>query len=230
MLKVKFMDNKLIIITPCYRFKNLKIIKKTIDFRFIFKWIIIYNGDFVDKEFKQFHGIDKIIELNYSPNENEVFGNGQRNLALDYIYKNYKSEKHFLYFLDDDNIIHKNFYKLLKNFQFDRFYTFDQQRTRYIFSGIKPKLYYIDTAMFLCDKKFVEYLRFNGPQFNADGTFIETCFEKNKDKHVYINEVASYHNYLARNIIRRTFNRIKWYSIILFFKLLGKEVKRQFKP
>ena len=223
------MKNKFIVITPCYRTKNLKIVKKSIDFETIFKWIIIYNGDFVEKEFKQFETLEKVIELNYTP-KNEVFGNGQRNTALDFIYKNYEDDECFLYFLDDDNIIHKNFYKIIKNFKFDHIYTFDQQRTRYIFSGIKPKLYYIDTAMFACDKKFIKNIRFNGPQANADGTFIETCYIHNKDKHIYINEVASYHNYLARSIVRRIYNRVYWYLKISFFKLLGKQAKRQFKP
>ena len=147
------MKDKFILITPCYRIKNLKIIKKSINFEFIYKWLIIYNGDFVEKEFKQFKNINKIVELNYTPKKNEVFGNGQRNIALDYIFKNYQKEDHFIFFLDDDTIIHKNFYKIIKNFKFDHIYTFDQQRTRYIFSGIKPKLYYIDTGMFACDKK-----------------------------------------------------------------------------
>lgn len=224
------MDKKIIIITPVSRIRNLKSIKKSINFNFIFKWIIVYDGKDIENNFKYFNKFEQIEEFTYFSKNYEVQGNGQRNFALDYIDKQYSKENVFIYFLDDDNIVHKNFYKLIDQFQYNCMYTFDQQRTRYILSGTKPKLYYIDLAMFLSDFNIIKDIRFLNKTYNADGSYIQSCYKKNVEKHFYINEVASYYNYLKRNIIRRIYNRIFWFLKISFLKLIGKEVQRQFKP
>ena len=222
--------SKIIIITPASRFKNLKILKKSINFNFIFKWIIIYDGNLIKNYFKQFEKINQIEEFIYFPSINEIQGNGQRNYALDHIKKNYSTECPFIYFLDDDNIIHPNFYKLISKFQKNHMYTFDQQRTRYILSGIKPKLYYIDQAMFISDFNIVKDIRFNSSTYNADGSYIEECYKKNTKNHLYINEVGSYYNYLRRNIIRRSYYIIYWFLKSLIFKINRKKIQRRLQP
>ena len=222
--------SKIIIITPASRFKNLKILKKSINFNFIFKWIIIYDGNLIKNYFKQFEKINQIEEFIYFPSINEIQGNGQRNYALDHIKKNYSTECPFIYFLDDDNIIHPNFYKLISKFQENHMYTFDQQRTRYILSGIKPKLYYIDQAMFISDFNIVRDIRFNSSTYNADGSYIEECYKKNTKNHLYINEVGSYYNYLRRNIIRRSYYIIYWFLKSLIFKINRKKIQKRLQP
>jgi hypothetical protein len=222
--------SKIIIITPASRFKNLKILKKSINFNFIFKWIIIYDGNLIKNYFKQFEKINQIEEFIYFPSINEIQGNGQRNYALDHIKKNYSTECPFIYFLDDDNIIHPNFYKLISKFQENHMYTFDQQRTRYILSGIKPKLYYIDQAMFISDFNIVRDIRFNSSTYNADGSYIEECYKKNTKNHLYINEIGSYYNYLRRNIIRRSYYIIYWFLKSLIFKINRKKIQKRLQP
>ena len=224
------MEKKIIIITPASRIKNLKIIKKSINFNFIFKWIIVYDEHKIKKNFQYFKKNNQIAEFTYLSKANEVWGHGQRNFALEYINKEYSEDHIFIHFLDDDNVVHPNFYNLAKRFQKNYLYTFDQQRTRYIFSGIKPKPHYIDTAMFVIDFGIVKDIRFTGDKHYGDGIYIEDCIKKNINSHVYIEEIGCYYNYLKRNIFGRTINRMYWFLKIFFLKLLGKQIKKQFKP
>ncbi len=221
---------KIIIISPVSRIKNLKIIKKSINFNLIFRWLIIYDGTKIEKNYKHFKNKDQIEELTYISKSNEVLGNGQRNFGLEYVEKNFSSHQPFIYFLDDDNIVHPNFYNLLKQLEKNKVYTFDQQRTRYILSGIRPELYYIDLAMFLGDFNIIKKVRFKSETYNADGSYIEECCKINKGNLVYIDEIASYYNYLKRNIIRRIYYRVFWYLKIFFLNFLKKEIKKQYKP
>ena len=85
---------KIILITPSYRTVNLKKILKSIDFSYIEKWIIIYDGSKMDVNFQLFSDNNKIIEYTdtkiiYSVNKKyqSGCGNTQRNYALDYINK-----------------------------------------------------------------------------------------------------------------------------------------------
>tara|TARA_B100001996_G_C18601147_1_gene569902 strand:- start:484 stop:1161 length:678 start_codon:yes stop_codon:yes gene_type:complete len=223
-------EKKIIIITPVSRIKNLEIIKNSINFNFIFKWIIVYDGNKIKKDFQYFKKNNQIEEFMYLSKSNEVLGNGQRNFALEYINKKYSNDDIFVYFLDDDNVIHPNFYNLVDRFKKNYLYTFDQQRTRYILSGIKPKLYFIDLAMFVSDFKIIRDIRFVCETYNADGTYIEDCYKKNINNHLYIEETACYYNYLKRNIFRRAYYRVYWFLLIFFLKLTGKQIKKQFKP
>ena len=103
------MKNKVYIITPSYRAKNLHIIKKSINFNKIHKWIIIYDIKHLKIKKKLFEDNKHIIELFHKDPES-VSGNSQRNFALDYLDKK-KNKNLFIYYLDDDNNIHKNFPK-----------------------------------------------------------------------------------------------------------------------
>ena len=204
-------EKKVIIITPSYRVKNLRKILKTIKFNEIFKWIIIYDGSKISENFKQFEKFEKIIELTYKSKDNEI-RSAQRNKGLDYIKENFPGENLFIYFLDDDNIIHPNFYDIIKTLKINHFYTFDQQRNRYVLSGENPKVYYIDMGMFLFDFKLVSNIRFRLDVFNGeDGIYIEECCKTDLKKHIYVPNVYSYYNYLKRNIFRRSYYRFFWF-------------------
>ena len=224
------MEKKIIIITPASRIKNLKIIKKSINFDFIFKWIIVYDEHKIKKNFQYFEKNNQIVEFTYLSKSNEVWGHGQRNFGLEHIKKEYSNDNIFVHFLDDDNVVHPNFYNLAKRFQKNYLYTFDQQRTRYILSGSNPKPHYIDTSMFVVDFGIVNEIRFTGDKHYGDGIYIEDCIKKNINSHVYIEETGCYYNYLKRNIFGRTLNRMYWFLKIFFLKLFGKQIKKQLKP
>ena len=88
------------------------------------------------------------------------------------------------HFLDDDNIVNPNFYKLLRDIKVNYFYTFDQQRNRYVFSGENPKVYHIDLGMFLFDFKLASDIRFRLDKYEADGIYVEECCNKDIKKHI----------------------------------------------
>ena len=117
------MKKKIFIITPCSRTSNLKKIKKSINFDKITKWLIVYDLKRIKNRKRNFSNNKNILEM-FCFDKNSISGNSQRNFALDYL--NRKNDKNFfIYFLDDDNILHKNFDKIIDKIEKKKIYTFD---------------------------------------------------------------------------------------------------------
>ena len=109
----------LTIITPCSRPDNLGMLSKSIKFDKIDKWIIVYDTT-KDRTYKKsFEGNSKIIEVEC--NDAGDYGNQQRNYGMSLV------DDGFIYFLDDDNIVHPSFWILLDKHMDDEifFYTFN---------------------------------------------------------------------------------------------------------
>ena len=167
----------------------------------------------------------------YKSKNKENQGNAQRNKGLEFVNKNFsKYINIFVYFLDDDNIVHKNFYSIISELKRNKVYTFDQQRPRYILSGKNPKVYYIDLAMFVSDFNLVKLIRFKNYEYNADGLYIEDCYKKNKINHIYLKKIGCYYNYLSRNKFSRFFYRIMWKYKSFIIKLGFKKEIIRYKP
>ena len=114
---------KITIITPSIRPGNLLKIRESIDFDYVDEWIIVYDGKKITENPNLFikEGNPKIREyVHTSPG---ISGNPQRNFALDHIH----NKNTYLYFLNDDNLIHKDLYKLLDIIDNGKIYTFDQK-------------------------------------------------------------------------------------------------------
>jgi len=181
---------KMTIITPCYRIKNLQTIFESLNFDYIEEWIIVYDGDKIIKNPYIFKDNSKISEyVCYNINSN--YGNCQRNYGMDSI----KNRDTYIYFLDDDNIIHKNLYLLLKNLNYDNIFiiTFDQFP---ILLGNNIEIGKIDTAMFLIHYELCKDVRWNIEISHADFLFIQTCFYNNPNKWLYIDKELCYYNYI----------------------------------
>ncbi len=216
------MRNNLYLITPCTRIKNLFRIKKGINFNRINKWIIVYNTEFVKKK-NYFKNNKNIIEL-FHKDIGSIGGNSQRNYVLNYLNKK-KDKNFYIYFLDDDNILHKNFYKILDKIYKNHvpmIYTFDQLRKekvhlnnefKYlkILKGNMIKINYIDTAMFLPNFSLINNIRWSKKKYNADGEFIVKCINNNKGKHKYFPIVASHYNFLTKNPIIKMKDDVKMF-------------------
>ncbi len=209
------MKKNLYLITPCSRIKNLYKIKKTINFEQINKWIIVYDSNNINKKRKLFSNNENIIEF-FFKDKSSVSGNSQRNFALKYL--NQKKDKNFyIYFLDDDNILHKNFYKIIKNLNKRKLiYTFDQLRKQKIFinnkfqyikilKGNTVKTGYIDIAMFLPNFSLINKIRWKKNKYTADGDYIVNCIKGNNNKHKYIPIIGCHYNFISNNL----FNKIK---------------------
>ena len=200
----------LILITPSIRPENLQKISETIDFSYIYKWIIVYDMKKITENPRLFSDNSKIVEMMYY-DEESISGNAQRNVALDYLMsenndnENEKLNNKYVYFLDDDNSInpdmYKLMYKLLNNeIEPNMLYTFGQKRSIDIFpyvdilKGDVIEVYKIDSAMMLIDYNLIGKIRWKKDKYNSDGIFIKECLMKNSDKWVYINKVLAYYN------------------------------------
>jgi glycosyltransferase involved in cell wall biosynthesis len=190
--------NKITIITPCIRIENLLKIKESIDFDYVNQWIIVYDG----KKIKELPNVleknEKILEFIHIGDG--ISGNPQRNFALDFISQSEIDT--YLYFLDDDNIIHNSLYSLLNTIEPGKMYTFDQSRPpnvypyKEILLGNTIEINNIDTAMLLIDLKLCKDLRWQIDKYNADGFYIKDCYKKNFNDWVYVNRTMSYYNKL----------------------------------
>ncbi len=180
---------KITIITPSIRPSNLQKIKESIDFNYVNEWIIVYDGKKIIENPNQFEdeGNSKIKE--YVHMSEGTSGNPQRNFALDHI----ENEDTYLYYLDDDNMIHKDLYKLLDIIDDDKIYTFDQENR---INGNHIALGRIDTAMFLVDFKLCKDIRWVLDKYEADFYYINQCYSQNKNKWIYVNNVLSTYNTL----------------------------------
>jgi hypothetical protein len=120
-------------------------------------------------------------------------GNPQRNYILDLI----DNIDTYVYFLDDDNLIHPSLYHLLDIADDKRIYTFDASvNPTAIRPGNNLSISKIDTAQFLADFSIISNIRWVPHLYIADGIFIEACHYVNTDKWVYVNNVMSYYNIL----------------------------------
>ena len=189
---------KVTLITPSIRPQNLIKIKESIRFDYVNEWIIVYDGTKITENPNLFindENKDKIKE--YLHIGEGISGNPQRNFALD----NITNTNTYLYYLDDDNIIHPDLYALLDNIKDDKIYTFDQIRPPNIFPftdllpGNNIEVWKIDSAMFLVDYNLCKNVRWVFDKYWADGIYIVDCYKQNKSKWVYVPKVLSYCNY-----------------------------------
>jgi len=184
---------KINIITPCCRSDNLDIIIKSINFELINKWYIIYDTSKDRTYAKKFQDNPKVEE--HFCSETGTVGHPQRNFGLNLINDG------FVYFLDDDNIIHPEFWNIVPTLDINHFYTFDQQQIYVgkILKGDQIEVYHIDTAQFIIPKQLIKNLTFDINKYEADGIFITKINELYPKNHIYISKIACYYNYLEVN-------------------------------
>jgi len=162
-------------------------IKDSINFDYINEWIIVYDGSKIKDNPLLFKDNNKIKEYLYKGEG--ISGNPQRNYALD----NIVIKDTYLYFLDDDNEIHPDLYKLLSIIDNNKLYTFNQKDR---INGDYIEVYNIDTAMLLIDYNLCKDIRWILDKYNADGYYIKECYLTNLDKWIYINNTLSTYNIL----------------------------------
>lgn len=176
---------KMTVITPSYRLDNLLKIKENMNFDYIDEWIIVYDGSKINKIPNLFLNETKIKE--YICNDKGISGNPQRNFALNKI----TNEDTYLYYLDDDNLIHPDLYKLLNIVGNQKICTFNQKNR---INGDKIEIGSIDTAMVLIDFKLCKNIRWIIDKYEADFFYIKSCYLKNKFNWIYVNNELCYYN------------------------------------
>jgi len=190
-------SKKITIITPCIRPENLIKIRESINFDYVDSWFIIYDGTKIKSMPNVLEKHDKIQQHIYIGEG--ISGNPQRNYALGLI----ENTDTYLYYLDDDNIIHDDLYLLLDSIECGKIYTFDQARPKNVYPykevlrGDTIEIFNIDTAMFLIDFNLCQDINWQIEKYNADGYYIKDCYERNKENWTYVNKTMAYYNKLV---------------------------------
>jgi mannosyltransferase OCH1-like enzyme len=183
------------IITPCVNQENLEYLKESINFDHVNEWIIVY--DTTSKKFEKIFNDSKISEYFHS-NPESVYGHAQRNYALEKI----SNPETYIYFLDDDNLMHPDLFKigLVPN----KIYSFNQHDG---LTGKQLRPGNIDTGMVLMYYPLISSIKWKLQYYESDGIYIQECYLKNKGCWYYINRSLCYYNKLVKTV-----NTFKGYS------------------
>lgn len=184
-------ENKISIITPSYRTDNLFNVRNSIDFNFVDEWIIVYDGSKIKENPYLFRDENNCKIKEYVFEGEGISGNPQRNYALTQI----SNPDTFIYYLDDDNIINSNLYRLINIIDKNKLYTFNQVNR---IKGNNINLWCIDTAMLLIHKSLCNDITWKKELYDADGYYIIECYEKNKNLHIFVDNDLCYYNYLSQ--------------------------------
>lgn len=192
---IPIFDNKkkVTFITPSIRPNNLLRIRDGINFDYVNEWRIVYDGKKIKENpyiFKNENN-PKIVEEIFEGEGNS--GNPQRNHVLNTVKDNYT----FIYYLDDDNEVHPDLYRLLRIIDDNYMYTFNQ----YLFDDIRLlrkgnvfKHQFIDSSQILIDIRLCNHIGWLIDTYEADGVYICENYKFNKHKWIYIDNVLSYTN------------------------------------
>jgi hypothetical protein len=195
----------LVVITPCCRPELLPYVHDSVRFSIVTRWIVVFDADRVPRErlpAALLHHPQ--ITLAATRASGSRYGNAQRQSGLQIARTLFKEDDPFVYFLDDDNLIHPAFFDLFRRSMSRRdvFYTFNQRRAGLTCYGRSSLRLTIDTAMICLPLSFCPDWD-PGAAYAEDYRFIQAVMRQHGDKHVYLNRVAAYYNALqARPLIR----------------------------
>lgn len=160
------------IITPCCRPENLHAISKSIKIpRKNFRWIVVFDSE----ELPPQHLIPKKCEAYAHKNPKSISGNDQRNYAIDKVTEGY------LYFNDDDTIIHKDLWKTVKDLDYD-FISFPQEwpNKTIRLEGKQVGVNFTDSHNFMVKYEVAKDVRWRLDIYAADGIFAYDTAIKSK--------------------------------------------------
>ena len=180
----------MIIVTPSCRPENLHVVRESIPFDTIpdLRWIIVYDAP-CEKQFGDDPRIEEHVHVAAG-----VAGHPQRNYALDLLTE----VDDYVYFLDDDNLLHPDFTSVPCRSGERTIYTFDQDLGSRggVRVGNNVRVDAIDTAMFIVPLELCRDIRWNPHKYNADGYFIKECVDAYPASWKYISRKLCYYNKL----------------------------------
>ena len=104
----------------------------------------------------------------------------------------------FVYFLDDDNLVHPDLWRILPLIDKRHIYSFDTIRgDGNVMKGDNPSVNNIDSSQVLIHSSLIHSLRWEPHLYNADGVFIENVVYLNPHKWVYFADTLAYYNKLT---------------------------------
>jgi len=198
--------NKINIINRCTRANYLDKVEESIftTNKFIIKWWVIFDTRIIREVNTNFLSnlYSKGGEAFYIKGDDGDFGHTLISSIID------KINDGFIYILDDDNILHEDFYDKIdlniKENPNKLGFIFSQKVNNRDFTGLdirianpeNTKVQHIDMAQFLLERSLIGDDRFIQNDYKADGHFIENIFNKNKEKIQFIPDVLCYYNAL----------------------------------
>jgi hypothetical protein len=201
------------ILTPCTRPENLETIyasiEKTIGKNYFWKWMICFDTSVVKFQtvnyWKEHFSFDSRVDVFHEFEGLSVVGNAQRNHLLRKLIGK-ASPLDYVYFLDDDNVVHYKLPRIIKvmdSMRKCRMAVFGQefidgtQRLRPNADNIVVDQ--IDTACVVFQYVTIEGKFWELAFYNADGRFIQRVYNEYKEQ-TYINSNSyCYYNALRND-------------------------------
>ena len=165
--------DRLTIITPCSRPQNLPAMAESIKpgrSMFDVIWMVVFdNGECKES----------------------VVGNYQRNCALDAITDGW------VYFLDDDTIIHPDFFSELAKANTSAV-AFEQDLGTWVRKVVpsEMRVCHIDMGQVTIRREIIGDIRFALSVYEADGIFVESIYKNNPNAWSFIDKPLCYYNKL----------------------------------
>lgn len=189
-------NNFINIITPCSRPENLSVISKSINIpKVAYRWIVVIDGRPEDCSAT----FPKNAEIYFHKKEGSISGNAQRNYALNLIDKQEKPRglRSYVYFLDDDTLLHPDLYSAIQYIDND-FIHFNQQTIdgKHRVGGI-VKVNQVDSGNVLVSRLLIGDSRWINRIYNADGVFLEEVFKRARNP-LYLNQTLSIYNAITK--------------------------------
>ena len=176
------------IITACSRPQNLLKISESINIpKENYRWIVVCDSLSLPDE----KLIPKNCEIYLHKHINSIFGNSQRNYAIDMI------DHGHVYFLDDDTLINNELWENIKDLEDDfiSFVQIEKNGTGRLVGNV-IEVGGIDTGNFIVSHKIIGDSRWIIHIAPADGIFAKECYLKST-KISHINKPLSFYNLIS---------------------------------
>lgn len=192
---------KLSVITPCSRPHNLPTIYKTLlDLNGDVEWIVVFDGD-IDDRIKMYE--EESVPI-YLFNKYREIGDSYASMLRNIGIENARGD--YLYFLDDDNLVHPFLYRKIqahtrnKKYPLLIFNQFSIRKERRIsnFDLKKNRGGYIDTAQIVVSKECGSRWDNSEPYFDEYPYITKLIKEVGEDNILWVDRCYSYRNYLRR--------------------------------
>lgn len=180
------------IITPCSRPENLHTIANSINIpKENYSWIVVHDSlEIPDKNLLPDNSLHIASKV-----EGSVVGHGQRNIGLDFVPR---TEENWIYFNDDDTIIHLDLWENIKgkgdDYDFIHFHQENKDHTIRLDTGLVEHCH-IDSHNFIFRADLLENSKWIIDRYEADYYFAKEIYEKAKSP-LYIEKVLSTYNAL----------------------------------